>query len=477
MRYKLLAVFFITGLVSLSSCKKFLEEQSQSEVIPKTAADFRELLMGSGYMANEEPSDFLSLMDDDVDFNIEWGAGTGSSQVGGSTAKAGELYYMWQPRLADRNGQGPLPSVDNAGLTAYARFFELIKGCNAVLDNIDAALGSKEDKDRVKAEALAMRAFYYFRLVNMYGAPYNSNPNAPAVPLKLNSSIDAAYMKQATVAEVYTQILLDFKQAITLMDPLPIRRRDFHINQPAIHILLSRVYLYMEKWEDCLAETNKVFDQGSVLTDMTGFTTSNWINYTNPEIEWMFGGKVQAGTGSAYYPNPKFIAMFDATNDIRLKYGFFISGGTLMPAKYSSISFNTLYQAVRTAEAVLNRAEAYVQLGKLPEALKDLNDLRRTRIIGYKDESISDKVVLLQTVRDERRKEFYIEGFRWFDLRRYGMPAIHHRYQSELGESILDYTLTAKDAMYTLPFPNVLLDRNPLLIQNASGNMPDRVGQ
>jgi hypothetical protein len=233
----------------------------------------------------------------------------------------------------------------------------------------------------------------------------------------------------------------------------------------------------MEKWEDCVAETNKVFDQGGVLTDMTGFTAGNWVTYTNPEIEWMFGGRTQAGNQNDYYPDPKFIDMFDATNDIRRKYGFFISGGTLLPNKYPNTSTNTLYQGIRTAEAILNRAEAYVQLGKLPEALKDLNDLRRTRIIGYTDESIGDKVALLQKVRDERRKEFYMEGFRWFDLRRYGMPEIHHRYQRELGEAILNYTLTAKDAMYTLPFPTVLLMRNPLLIQNTSGNMPDRVGQ
>ena len=477
MKYKLFAVFFVTGLLTLSSCKKFLEEQSQSEVIPKTATDFRELLMGSGYMGAEEPSDFLSLMDDDVDFNIEWGAGTGYSLVGSAGAKTYELYYMWQPRLADQNGLGSLPSAADAGLTAYYRYYELIKGCNAVLDNIDASIGSKDEKDRVKGEALAMRAFYYFRLVNMYGEPYNSNKAALAVPLKLNSGIDAAYMKQATVEEVYTQILTDLKQATFLMDPLPIRRRDFHINQPTMHILLSRVYLHMEKWDDCMAEANKVFDQGGVVTDMTGFTTGYWIDYTNPEVEWMFGGRPQAGNQSDYVPDPKFISMFAAA-DIRLKYGFFTSGGSLIPAKSSNNTGSAaLLQGVRTAEAVLNRAEAEVQLGKLPEALKELNDLRRKRIIGYADENISDKVTLLQAVRDERRKELYMEGFRWFDLRRYGMPAIKHRYQRELGEAILEYTLTSKDAMYTLPFPTVLLMRNPLLIQNLSGTMSDRIGQ
>jgi len=77
----------------------------------------------------------------------------------------------------------------------------------------------------------------------------------------------------------------------------------------------------------------------------------------------------------------------------------------------------------------------------------------------------------------ERRKEFFLEGFRWFDLRRYGMPAITHRYQHEPGEAVLHYTLKEKDPMYTLPLPNSILQRNQALKQNPSGTMPDRIGQ
>ncbi|MFX1704296.1 RagB/SusD family nutrient uptake outer membrane protein [Chitinophaga sp. CC14] len=475
MKYKLFSVFFVFTLLA-SSCTKFLEEQSQSEIIPKTATDFRELLMGSGYMGNDEPTDFLSRMDDDVDLNIEWGAGTGYSIVGTATVKTDYLYYTWQPQLADRNGLGDLISEDPAS-TAYFYFYERIMGCNAVLDNINTAIGSQQEKDRVKGEALAMRSFYYFRLVNLYGEPYNSNPQALAVPLKLNSSVTAEYMEQATVAKVYEQIVNDLKEAATLMDPLPIARRDYHINQPAIHILLSRVYLYMEKWEDCVAEANKVFEQGSVLMDMTGITTGYYLTYTNPEVEWMFGGKSQGGDQTAYTFSPELMSIYDAEKDVRRKYGISDSNGDApLISKYTNIA-GELVQCLRTGEAVLNRAEANVQLGKLSAAMKDLNDLRRTRIIGYTDENIGDKAVLLKAVRDERRKEFFLEGFRWFDLRRYGMPAITHRYQHELGEAILHYTLKEKDPMYTLPFPNSLLQRNPALKQNPSGTMSDRIGQ
>ncbi len=475
MKYKLFSVLSVFTLLVFSSCSKFLEEQSQSEIIPKTAADFRELLMGSGYIGNDDPTDFVSLMDDDVDFNIEWGAGTGFSVVGSTGAKTSYLYYTWQPTLADRNGLGDMISTDPAN-TAYYTFYQLIKGCNAVLDNINTAIGSQQEKDRVRAEALAVRAFYYFRLANLYGEPYNSNPQSLAVPLKLTSDISAEYMPQATVAKVYEQVVNDLKEASTLMDPMPIARRDFHINQPAIHILLSRVYLYMEKWEDCVTEANKVFEQGGMLMDMTGITSGNWLTYTNPEVEWMFGGRSQAGDQTSYIPSAEFRSIFDPNNDVRIKYGLPNANGTPIINKYTSVN-GELVQCLRTGEALLNRAEANVQLGKLAAGMKDLNDLRRTRIIGYTDESIGNKNALLTAVRLERRKEFFLEGFRWFDLRRYGMPAITHRYQHELGETILHYTLKEKDPMYTLPFPNSLLERNPALKQNPSATMPDRIGQ
>ena len=477
MKYKLCSLFFIAGLLVFSSCSKLLEEKSQSDVIPKTAIDFRELLIGSGYMkSRQDPTNFVYFMDDDVDLHIEYGNGTGETVVGSSTAKSNYLFYTWQPKLADRNGLGDLISEDPAS-TVYYYFYELIKGCNAVLDNIDNAVGTQQEKDRVKGEALAVRALYYFRLVNLYGEPYNSNPTALAVPLKLNSGISAEYLQQATVAEVYNQVVNDLNEAARLMDPLPIARRDYHINQPAIHILLSRVYLYMEKWAESVAEADKVFTQGGMLTDLTGITTGYWLSYTNPEVEWMYGGSTQPDQ-STYIPAGEFRATFGA-NDVRLKYGFVVDqqSGTPLVTKFSSTASVDLTQTIRTGEAVLNRAEANVQLGKLAAAMKDLNDLRRTRIIGYTDENIGTKEELLQAVRDERRKEFCYEGFRWFDLRRYGMPAISHRYQHEVGEPVLHYTLTSKDPMYTLPFPTSLLLRNPALKQNPSGVMADRNGQ
>ncbi|QJB38660.1 RagB/SusD family nutrient uptake outer membrane protein [Chitinophaga oryzae] len=475
MKLKSFLIAGLTGLLTLSSCSKFLEEKSQSEVIPKTAVDYRELLTGSGYMTNDEPMGFLYFMDDDVDFFMEY-ANDESYVVGSYDARYNYLWYTWQPRLADRNGVGDLIAEDPSA-TAYFRYYKWIMGCNAVLDNIDNAVGSQQDKNRVKAEALAVRAMYYFRLANLYGEPYNRNPQSLCVPMKLNSGIVSGPTPQHTVAEVYTQVVNDLKEACRLMDPLPIARRDYHINQPAIHILLSRVYLYMEKWQESVAEADKAFEQGSKLADMTTLDTKSgtWLTYNNVEVEWVFGGNTQPNQ-TTYVPAATFLSTFDQ-QDARLRVGISISEQTFVPLLSKLPSGANLAQTIRASEALLNRAEANVQLGNLAPALKDLNDLRRKRITGYTDEAIADKATLLQAVREERRKEFCFECFRWFDLRRYGMPAISHRYKHELGGDLLQYKLKQGDPMYVLPFPASVIMRNTALQQNPSGIMADRVGE
>ena len=74
----------------------------------------------------------------------------------------------------------------------------------------------------------------------------------------------------------------------------------------------------------------------------------------------------------------------------------------------------------------------------------------------------------LPQLTEERRKELCYEGQRWFDLRRYGMPSIQHKWEGKI------YTLTKNDPSYVLPIPPNVLQRNLLLEQNPFG--PERVG-
>ena len=106
------------------------------------------------------------------------------------------------------------------------------------------------------------------------------------------------------------------------------------------------------------------------------------------------------------------------------------------------------------SEAYLNRAEAYVELGQVDKAISDLNAVRRNRIVGYTDVTITDRDAAMTAVRTERRMELCFEGLRWFDLRRWGCPELKHTYSANNGTSpAIEYKLEQGDARYTLPIP------------------------
>ena len=487
MKNKIFILGAILGSFMLGSCSDFLKEESESEVIPKTASDFSELLLGTGYPDESTPSfSFLSLMDDDcahfLTYTSQWDP---EGTVETANAITQFPIYSWQPTLADYDGYDSEINT-TASSTTYAQFYSKILGCNAVLDYIDEAIGTQEDRDRVKAEALAVRALLYFQLVNIYGEPYNHNKDALGVPVRLISDLTEKNIERSTVRYVYEEVILkDLLEAARLLDPLPIMRKNFRINQPAIHILLSRVYLYMENYKECIAEVEKAEKQGiellnmvnnldAILTD-NGYAT---ISYNNPEIEWIFGPTAVASHWE-YLPGtaPAFRILWDQENDQRfLAYALKTADEANIVYLKKPTGSSELGQSIRSAEAFLNRMEAYALSGEEGLALAELNAFRKTRIIGYTDVTLSGQS-LLDEIRLERRKELCFEGHRWFDLRRQGMPEIKHTYKAEKGGAVYEYVLQQGDPMYTIPFPNSVVLQNRALIQNPSREMGARQGE
>lgn len=466
-------IFLLISLFQITGCKKFLEAKSNEEVIPKTAIDLRELLLGNGY---PQPTSayfhFLALLDDDVQLN------TSSSQVGKTDIIARFPVYTWQPNLYDNTYT--LTGLSGS-LTAYELLYGRIRGCNAVLDYVDQATGSAEDLARVKAEALALRALHYYYLVNLYGAPYNKDKSAAGVPLKLISGLTENEIGRNTVQEVYTQMVKDLEGAVTLFKSISVTRNDFRINLPATCILLSRVYLYMGEWDKSAQAATLAIERGGALTNLT-LESSPYVilDYKSSEMAWNFGSQ-DVTFPPGLVPAIDLLSMYEPS-DVRFK--LFFNNGKTLPAKYSSdFSISKFGKGMRTSEAYLNRAEANVEKalsgnGSASQAaLADLNLLRSNRIIGYTNISISDPLVLRDEIRKERRKELCFEDHRWFDLRRYGMPAITHVYKATSGSAVVTFTLKQNDPYYTLPIPDGMFRNNSLLTQNPSRDQALRVGQ
>ena len=121
------------------------------------------------------------------------------------------------------------------------------------------------------------------------------------------------------------------------------------------------------------------------------------------------------------------------------------------------------------SEAYLNYAEAMAMMGGKGdnEAAAAINALREKRFFeeDFEEETFSSNAELVQFIREERRRELCFEGHRWFDLRRWGMPAITHKWHISDSESDT-YILKQGDLLYTVPIPDEAISMNNSLEQN-----------
>lgn len=457
----LLRVLFLSASLFLMSCSDFLERQSQDEVIVKTAADFSELLLGSGYVTVVQYQ-AAYFMDDDIAiyespyyselFSVYQGFGA----------------FSWQPDMWER--EYVLPD-------SYTDTYKRIMGVNAVLDGIESASGSKEDKDQVRAEALALRGYYYWMLVNLYAEPYNMNKDALGVPIKLTANLEENGMSRNTVEEVYDRIVKDLTLSAQIFEKYTKRRANYRINSTSVYILLSRAYLFMEQWDDAITAATKAIETSEGLTDYTKLVVPVFMpDYSHSEVEWVYG----VSFGLEFLgPSEDLLSKYDTGDcrpDIWFNFGEYATNH-LSKKDYDWMSGSvTPVNTIRISEAYLNRAEAYVMRNKKGQALIDLNDLKRKRIVGYADATEANIGDILEEVRLERRRELCFDEMRWFDLRRYGMPSIKHKYRYKTSEPWVEFTLKEKDPMYTLPFPNAVVKENPSLVQNPSAYEIGRSG-
>ena len=269
----------ITSLICMmliSACSGFLEEKSQDEVLVRTVQDYDELLLG--YMHNSNGYLMLYALDDDIGIN-EAKLGTGTTENGVILDYSGCL--TWQPNMWEQENK-----IDDG----YQYTYDNIKGLNAVLDGIDEVHGSQQEKELIKAGALGMRGFCYYMLVNLFGEPYNYNKKALGVPLKLTAGLTENGIPRNTVEEVYTQILKDLNTSATLFEKYPKETANYKLNVTVVNILLSRVYLHMEQWEDVIRTANKAIETAKGLTDYTQISADAKYylpSYDLSEVEWV----------------------------------------------------------------------------------------------------------------------------------------------------------------------------------------------
>lgn len=510
--YKTCLWLLLTALL-FTSCKKFLEQKSPDEIIPSSVDDLTQLLNAEAYPYMITVDGYTDLLTDDVQCT---GVPTGVSATiaAGHTTQLnnGALLFTWNPNMFD-SATTSVDVVSLPGVNSWKIYYGKIKGCNVVLDYVGKVAGAEKAKNALRGQALFLRAFYYLKLVTLYGQPYSGTGIEPTtslgVPLLLTSEVSDEKPERNTLAEVYSQIEKDLLSAASLLKNNFVPGNTFRVGHLAANMLLSRLYLYMGRDEDM---DNVVLYAGNVLAEKPGLTSlrsfmltqlsatydqSGIYDYTkSPEVIWEFGTNSTTSTtfyqavnptGSVIPPysiSPQLANLYDQgtdtsyKGDLRYLMYYARTTGIVWPVRGFKLTNNKINfdaKGIRVAEAYLNRAEALIRRYKkngnaadLTQALSDLNTLRinryDTRNRTYTPVNITDADALYQFCKDERRRELsFEENFRWVDIKRWGL-AITHRYVDASG--VTDYTLTNGSNLYALPIPYTAMNRNDRLKQN-----------
>ena len=367
-------------------------------------------------------------------------------------------------------------SVNNSLLfTNFWRLpYEVINNANLIIEGLrNNDLVTLPIRDQVLGEALFIRAFTHFYLVNLFGnVPYINSTNVAA---------NASVSREASET-VYDKILEDLQEAQSLMEEgysfVPGEER-LRPNRATAVALLARVYLYIENWAEAEIQATSVIEQNElyVLVD----SLDEVFLATSQEAIWQLrdrdDGLVNQGLSfNLVFPPGNFqsnIFTTDFMNSIEAEDNRLdrwigeANFGTVYyyPNKYTGTFFELPDQleylvVFRLAEQYLIRAEARANQSNVSGAIEDLDVIRRRAglpLIADTNPGISLPDLLL-VIEQERRIEFFAEwGHRWLDLKRTG------RANEVLGPLKEDWQPT--DALFPIP-EREILDNPNLLPQN-----------
>ena len=322
----------------------------------------------------------------------------------------------------------------------WMNFYPYIFYANSLLEGVNNSNSlTPVVKQQLIGEAEFIRAFCLFYLTNLYGD----------VPLPLGTDFETtSKLSRASKSNVYNKIISDLRDTETklsdhFLDATLLGETDVRVRpcKWAATALLSRAYLYTEKWDSAIAEASKLIDNPSLFSLDTvngvflkGSQEAIWqlqpvgFSIKNTQDAFLFIIPITGMSNlQPVHISQELINQFEKDDLRRSNWidSIDILGSIYYyPYKYKNNVLNssvTEYETVfRLGEQYLIRAEARAQLGNTAGAVADLNVIRfRAGLTAYG--GLTTQASLLSAILHERQVELFTEwGHRWLDLKRTG---------------------------------------------------------
>lgn len=337
--------------------------------------------------------------------------------------------------------------------------------------------------ERVQAQALFLRALCHFDLYRSYAQPYHYTADAshPGVPVLLVTPGPDDLPARASAKQVFDQIIKDLLEAEALFGNRPMQDA-YHASKPAVWALLSRVYLYMEDWDNAIGYATKVMEVvplaqgGDYLAMYHGLTAGK-------EALFRLNGTLKSKSLGIFFSSEKplvtaadtLMSLYDHPEDIRLHLFARDDNQELkVSTKYRIETDYTPEQerydpfVLRVTEMYLNRAEAYQKKGQLSLAAGDLQAVLARALqkdVAEVPIAYANAGELLQLIKKERARELCFEGHNFFDVVRMKDPLIRGT-ESASHVKFLPYP----NDLFVLPIPQSELNANTNMKGNPTVN-------
>lgn len=365
-----------------------------------------------------------------------------------------------------------------------ASCYSVAQRANFVLENVDR-LADGDFKNNIIGEATAARALAHFDAIRTFAPIPSSGASANAAPgLPYMTSSDIRQKPgRMPVGEFYDNLVTDLTTALPL---IAANNGPGRLNKDGVNAILSRLYLYMGRWQDAIDAADQVATPVGARADFTGIWNDsnssgvifdiklNQVNAETPGVS--YNQTLPSGIRSEYVASFQLFQLY-ANEDIR-KSAYIRTApfdGQLYNhvIKYLSSVNNTAtgrvnVKVLRKAEVLLNKAEAHANLNQDALALAALDELRSNRYAPFVSGAETGQP-LKDAIQLERRLELAFEGHRFFDLKRQNKPIARGAFGDFAdGTGLLPLfpSLPAGDCRFDMPLPQLELNVNPNLTQN-----------
>jgi len=360
-------------------------------------------------------------------------------------------------------------------IAPFGAYYSVLDQVNRVLSKVDQvpAPGSEAvRKDNIKGQLLALRAMAHFEILEPYTKKYD--PSDPLGIPVVTAPCLTCQPARSTVAQVVAQIEKDLADAKALMPAVTAATYDdLVLNPVSVDAYAARVALYKGEWQKAadlataVINTNiKPLVSGNAFAGIWEDVNTNEVLFRLRFETSSLVGAQWNNAGIIFSPSDKLTSSYSAS-DIRSTafIGTKSNGRYVKKFSESSRGDNVVdLKAIRTAEMYLIRAEARAELNNLAGATADINMLRSNRISSYVPISTyGDKNTAITDIILERFRELAFEGFRFYDLKRRGLPL--QRAATDV-DSQLWQNLAAGDFRFVYPIPADELLANRSIVQN-----------